>query len=176
MRKALESLNSYFVVPRISRWGIFVSVPIAYLPGDSTVVVASDDFYVLGILNSRLHLDWVKAQASTLKADTRYTHTTCFETFPFLWDAPEAVKNKIRPLAQALDEFRLSYMLEHQIGITTLYNQFFHEETSQLFKLHAKLDKAVCESVYGWDYDPTQNYNESLYALNQELALAEQTD
>jgi hypothetical protein len=137
------------------------------------MVVASDDFYVLGILNSRLHLDWVKAQASTLKADTRYTNTTCFETFPFLWDAPEAVKNKIRPLAQALDEFRLNYMLEHKIGITTLYNQFFHEETSQLFKLHAKLDKAVCESVYGWDYDVSKNYNEALFHLNQQMASAE---
>jgi hypothetical protein len=42
-----------------------------------------------------------------------------------------------------------------------------------LFKLHAKLDKAVCESVYGWDYDASKNYNEALFHLNQQLASAE---
>lgn len=176
MKDSFSELSTYFALPKVTKYTNFQTFEKHILPCEANMVVASDDFYVLGILNSRLHLDWVKAQASTLEDRTRYTNTTCFETFPFLWDAPEAVKNKIRPLAQALDEFRLNYMLEHKIGITTLYNQFFHEETSQLFKLHAKLDKAVCESVYGWDYDPTQNYNESLYALNQKLALAEQTD
>ncbi|MFN7311499.1 MAG: DNA methyltransferase [Vampirovibrionales bacterium] len=173
MRKALHGLKSFIAIPSTSKWTMALFISVDNLIGHSCYAVASDDFYVLGILNSRLHLDWVKAQASTLKADTRYTNTTCFETFPFLWDAPETVKNKIRPLAQALDEFRLNYMLEHKIGITTLYNQFFHEETSQLFKLHAKLDKAVCESVYGWDYDASKNYNEDLFHLNQKLASAE---
>ncbi|MFN9690519.1 MAG: DNA methyltransferase [Vampirovibrionales bacterium] len=170
MKDSFKELNTYFALPKVTKYTNFQTFEKHILPCEANMVVASDDFYVLGILNSRLHLDWVKAQASTLKADTRYTNTTCFETFPFLWDAPETVKNKIRPLAQALDEFRLNYMLEHKIGITTLYNQFFHEETSQLFKLHAKLDKAVCESVYGWDYDLAKNYNEALFYLNQQLA------
>jgi hypothetical protein len=173
MRQAILEADGFFALSQIAKYTCFQSMPKHFLPCEAVVIIASSDYYLLGILNSRLHLDWVKAQASTLKADTRYTHTTCFETFPFLWDAPETVKNKIRPLAQALDEFRLTYMLEHKIGITTLYNQFFHEETSQLFKLHAKLDKAVCESVYGWDYDASKNYNEALFHLNQQLASAE---
>jgi hypothetical protein len=47
------------------------------------MVIASDDFYILGILTPNLHCLWVKAQSSTLKSDTRYTNTTCFETFTF---------------------------------------------------------------------------------------------
>ncbi len=55
------------------------------------------------------------------------------------------------------------------IGITKLYNQFFEEPTSTLYKLHHQLDKAVCEAVYGWAYSPTENYNVKLFELNQQM-------
>jgi hypothetical protein len=176
MKESLQKLNVYYAIPKATKQVAVQKVPIDYLPTADLTVIACDDDYLLGVLNSKLHRDWVLAQGGVIGTGIRYTNTTCFETFPFLWDAPESVKDKIRPLAQALDEYRLQYMLEHKIGITKLYNQFFHEPTSQLAKLHAKLDKAVCEVVYGWDYDPTQNYNEALFALNQTLALAEQSD
>lgn len=83
MRKAIEPLKYYFTVPRVSKWAIFIPASKNWLPGDLSVVVASDDYYVLGILTSNVHRLWVKAQSSTLKGDTRYTHTTCFKTFPF---------------------------------------------------------------------------------------------
>ncbi len=173
MRKASENLKTYYATPKATKYVAVQKVPIDYLPTADLAVIPYEDDYLLGVLNSSVHRDWVLAQCGVIGTGVRYTHTTCFETFPFLWDAPEPVKNKIRPLAQALDEFRLNTMLEHKIGITTLYNQFFHEETSQLFKLHAKLDKAVCESVYGWDYDASKNYNEALFHLNQQLASVE---
>jgi type II restriction/modification system DNA methylase subunit YeeA len=83
MRETVAPLDSYFAVPRVSKWFIFLSIPSIWLPGDLNVVMASDDFYILGILTSQVHRAWVQAQSSTLKGDTRYTHNTCFETFPF---------------------------------------------------------------------------------------------
>ncbi|MFZ4729185.1 MAG: DNA methyltransferase, partial [Pseudanabaena sp.] len=83
MRKALEHLKCYFAVPAHSKWFIFIPCKTDWLPNNSVKVVASDDFYLLGILTSKLHRLWVKAQSSTLEDRTRYTNTTCFETFPF---------------------------------------------------------------------------------------------
>ena len=72
------------------------------------MVVASDDFYILGVLNSKLHRDWAKAQGSTLKADQRYTNTTCFETFPFLWTPVKNKADKIRSKMIELEDFRVA--------------------------------------------------------------------
>lgn len=83
MRTAIANLTFYFIVPRHSKWFVFIPAQHNWLPADSTSVVASDNFYILGILTSKIHRLWVKAQSSTLKGDTRYTHNTCFETFPF---------------------------------------------------------------------------------------------
>ncbi|GAB4233531.1 MAG: hypothetical protein Kow0049_17020 [Stanieria sp.] len=83
MRKAITPLFYYFTVPRVSKWAIFIPAPLNWLPGNKSVVVASEDFYILGILLSKVHRIWMEAQKSTLKADIAYTHKTCFETFPF---------------------------------------------------------------------------------------------
>jgi len=53
MRKAIAPLSYYFNIPRHSKWFIFVPTQLNWLPGDSTAVVASDDFYILGILTSK---------------------------------------------------------------------------------------------------------------------------
>jgi hypothetical protein len=47
MRTETASLNTYFTVPRVSKWAIFIPAPINWLPGDKSIVVASEDFYLL---------------------------------------------------------------------------------------------------------------------------------
>ncbi|MGL4498818.1 MAG: class I SAM-dependent DNA methyltransferase, partial [Planktothrix sp.] len=83
MRNAIASLSHYFTVPRVSKWAIFIPATLNWLPGDKSVVVTSEDFYVLGILASTIHRTWMHAQKSTLEDRIAYTHNTCFETFPF---------------------------------------------------------------------------------------------
>jgi hypothetical protein len=174
MRKAFKGLHSYFAVPKVAKYTLFQAISVDILPCEANMVVASDDFCILGVLNSKLHRDWVKAQCSTLKGDTRYTNTTCFETFPFLWDAPEKLKQPVRDIMTELEAYRMDEMKTRQWGITKLYNAFFHEPASKLCQLHKKLDEAVCK-VYGWKYSPDKNYNEDLFHLNQALYEQEQT-
>lgn len=57
---------------------------------ESAVIVfaRSDDFF-FGMLHSRIHEVWSRAQGTQLRekeSGFRYTPTTCFETFPFPWD------------------------------------------------------------------------------------------
>ena len=170
MRKAIAPLSYYFAVPEVSKWAIFVPCPLDWLPGNKTKAVASDDFYIFGILTSNTHRTWMHAQKSTLKADIAYTHNTCFETFPFPQSPSRKLIEQIRAAAQDLHKYRTEQMEKKQWGITQLYNQFFHEPSSQLFKLHAKLDQLVMQA-YGFNSD--DDILAKLLELNLELAEKE---
>ncbi|NCR00549.1 MAG: class I SAM-dependent DNA methyltransferase [Microcystis aeruginosa L211-101] len=170
MRTAIESLACYFTIPRHSKWFIFLPAKKEWLPADSTTVVASDDFYILGILTSNIHRIWIKAQSSTLEDRTRYTPNTCFETFPFPQKPSRELVEKIRQTAGELHEYRSQQMEKKQWGITKLYNQFFNEPSSQLYQLHQKLDKLVMEAYH---FQADEDILEKLLTLNLELAEKE---
>lgn len=165
MRKALKGLKHYFCLPKIAKYTCFRSIDISVLPCEANMVVASDDFFILGILNSKIHLDWVLAQRSTLEDRTRYTNTTCFMTFPFPYDAKNTKKQKIRKTMKELEDFRLKETMSRNQTMTKFYNDFFHEISSKLFRLHKELDKAVCD-CYGWKYKDSKSYNFEIMQLN----------
>ncbi|MFM6058708.1 MAG: DNA methyltransferase [Microcystis aeruginosa] len=170
MRNAIEGLSLYFAIPKIAKYVVFSPVDVSILPCEANMVIASDDFYILGILNSKIHRLWVKAQSSTLKGDTRYTNTTCFETFPFPQTPSQELVEKIRKTAGELHEYRSQQMEKKQWGITKLYNQFFNEPSSQLYQLHQKLDKLVMEAYH---FQADEDILEKLLTLNLELAEKE---
>jgi hypothetical protein len=57
-----------------------------------------------------------------------------------------------------------------QWGITTLYNKFFNEPSSQLYKLHQQLDKLVMDA---YKFTPEDDILKKLLTLNLELAEKE---
>ena len=71
---------------------------------------------------------------------------------------------------QELHQYRSQEIERKQYGITKLYNEFFHAPTSQLYKLHAKLDKLVMQA-YGFSED--DDILSKLLELNLELAERE---
>nr|WP_242036897.1 DNA methyltransferase [Leptolyngbya sp. FACHB-321] len=170
MRNSIAPLQTCFSIPAHSKWFIFLPTSASWLPNNSTKVVSSEDFYILGILTSNVHRTWVKAQSSTLKGDTRYTHNTCFETFPFPQTPASTLITAIRTTAQDLHNYRSTQMEKKQWGITKLYNEYFHEPTSQLHKLHAKLDTLVLQA---YRFSPDDDLLEKLLTLNLELAAKE---
>nr|WP_216595616.1 DNA methyltransferase [Myxosarcina sp. GI1] len=105
MRKALSTLSYCFMVSEVSKWCIFVPCNTSWLPARTIKVVASDDYYVLGILTSNIHRLWVQAQSSTLEDRTRYTNTTCFETFPFP-QMPRKDSSRTAPTKNLIQQIR----------------------------------------------------------------------
>jgi SAM-dependent methyltransferase len=170
MRSAIAPLSYYFAVPRVSKWAMFIPASIQWLPGDLNIVIASDDFYILGILISKVHRLWVKAQSSTLKGDTRYTNTTCFETFPFPQTPTVQIIEEIRKTAEKLHKYRAKEMDSKKWGITQLYNKFFNEPSSELYKLHAEIDRVVMEA---YEFREGDELLAKLLELNQKLAEKE---
>ena len=61
-------------------------------------------------------------------------------------------------------------MKAKQWGITALYNAFFDEPSSKLYKLHAELDKLVMQA---YDFKDSDDILEKLLELNLELAEKE---
>ncbi|MEC4802911.1 MAG: DNA methyltransferase [Jaaginema sp. PMC 1079.18] len=171
LRQAIEPLSQYFAIPRHSKWFIFLPISARYLPADSTNIIASADFYTLGILTSGVHRQWVEAQKSTLKGDTRYTHSTCFETFPFPQNVTADLVTQIRQITEKLHQYRDRVMVKNNWGITQLYNREFTDSQSQLSQFHTELNLLVLQA-YGWRN--RDNILENLLELNRKLYQQEQ--
>ena len=77
---------------------------------------------------------------------------------------------KIRAKTVELHEYRTQQMDSKQSGITTLYNKFYNEPSSKLYKLHEQLDKLVMEA---YKFKPEDDILEKLLKLNQELGEKE---
>ena len=170
MRSAIAGLKSYFAVPEVSKWAVFVECQPSWLCGNKNKVVTSDDFYILGLLTSDVHRQWMHAQKGTLKGDIAYTHDTCFETFPFPQQVTVDQAEAIRQAMTELNDYRNAWMVERQAGITELYNRYFDEPASKLRKFHAVLDDLVLKA-YGWSSKDDVLAN--LLDLNRELGKME---
>jgi len=87
--------------------------------------------------------------------------------------SPSSLEEHIRSTMQELHQYRTDQMESKQWGITKLYNEYFHEPASQLYKLHAKLDKLVMQ-IYGFTDD--DDLLEKLLHLNQAIAVKEKNE
>ncbi len=160
MRQALKGLEHYIVTVQTAKHHIFTFVDDNIIPDGALVVIASDDAYMLGILSSKVHTDWIKKTASRMGIAYRYMHSITFDTFPFP-NATEEQKQRIRATAEQLDAHRKARQaLYPRLTLTDMYNvleavrngqelnakeQRVYEEgdIARLRELHDTLDVAV---------------------------------
>jgi hypothetical protein len=90
MRRVLACLPRFIVTPEVSKHRIFIWLDEVYLPDHQTRAFGRSDDCFFGVLHSRIHEVWARAQGTQVRereSGFRYTPTTCFETFPL----PECV-------------------------------------------------------------------------------------
>lgn len=191
-RPALKGLKRYIVTPETARRRYFVFIDEAVLPDNKLIVIASDDAFVLGVLSSRIHVEWMLASGGRLGVgnDPVYVKTACFDSFPFP-DATDEQKEHVRAIAEKIDTHRKEHQAKNpKLTLTDMYAVMedilyvVHldakkEKISQqgdlktLLALHQELDKAVAEA-YGWPVDlPTEELLQRLFDLNQARAEEE---
>jgi len=172
LRAAIRSLRRFLVTPTVARHRIFVWLTRPTLPDHQLIVVAREDDYTFGVLQSRIHELWSLRMCTWLGAgnDPRYTPTTTFETFPFPWplDTPEERltseqrrhRDAIAAAAAALDRARQRWLLPLPGG-TDATGELERRTLTALYRVrpawlvtsHAQLDRAVA-AAYGWHDEP----------------------
>jgi len=186
MRKALKPLRKYIATPRVSKHRFFVFVPVETLADSRVVVIARDDGYFIGVLESAIHKDWSIASSSRhgVGNDITYNIESCFDTFPFPWppgtEPAEEDDARVKAIADAARELvRLRDAWLNPPGaspddlktrtLTNLYNQ----RPEWLSNAHRALDEAVF-AAYGWtSLLPKEEILARLLALNHERAEAQ---
>jgi type II restriction/modification system DNA methylase subunit YeeA len=154
MRKALVGMKRYIATPGVSKHRLFVWMTSNVLCNQGTLVFARDDDYFFGVLHSRIHEVWARAQGTQLREEEsgcRYTPTTSFETFPLPRSTPEqaeAIASAARELVEQRDRWlkpeNASSAELKKRTLTNLYNA----RPTWLDLAHKKLDAAVAEA-YG---------------------------
>ncbi len=164
MRAALEPLSRYMATPLVSKHRLFVWVDGSTIVNHSVGVFAFEDDYSMGILQYRIHEVWALALGTQVRdrlSGFRYTHTTCFETFPF----PEPSDDQRAAVAEIAKTmmwhrknslsgpFAINYvqrrMVKEPNTLTNLYNRY----PDWLKNDHYALNRAVFDA-YGWPEDP----------------------
>jgi len=135
--------DRFIVTPEVSKHRVFVWLDGAYLADHQTRAFPRTDDYFFGILHSRVHETWARAQGTQLRereSGFRYTPSTCFETFAF----PEPTvgqRDAIAEAAKELDRLRNNWLnppewtrqevLEFPGSATGPWARFVHEPDSR---------------------------------------------
>lgn len=188
LRRALRGLPRCIVTPEVAKYRLFVWMDTKIVPDHRLHVIARDDDYCLGILQSRVHEVWSLAQCAWMGVgnDPSYSSSRTFEMFPFPWPPGkepqgdprvEAIAEAARELVATRDAWLnppgASETDLKRRTLTNLYNQ----RPAWLDLAHKKLDRAVFDA-YGWPHNLTdENLLALLLALNLERAkVHEPTD
>ena len=114
-------------------------------------LIPNATLYHFGLLESNVHMAWIRAVAGRLKSDYRYSKDIVYNNFP--WPAPtEQQKAKIEETAQAILDARNLYP---DCSLADLYDEV--TMPPELRKAHQNNDRAVMEA-YGF---PVKNFTES---------------
>ncbi len=184
MRRALKPLKRYIATPEVAKHRLFAWLESAVVADHQLFAIARADDYFFGVLHSRAHEVWARAQGTQLReveSGFRYTPTSTFETFPFPW--PPGTEPKDSPLVKAIAQAARELVEQRdnwlnppnaapeELAKRTLTN-LYNKPLKWLENAHRKLDKAVF-AAYGW---PSSLSNEEilsrLLALNRERASA----
>ena len=131
---------------------------------DSNILIPEITLYHFGVLESNVHMAWMRVVCGRLEMRYRYSNTIVYNNFP--WPTPtDEQKAKIEQTAQAILDARALYP---DSSLADLYD----EQTMpvELRKAHQDNDRAVM-AAYGF---PIKTMTESqcvaeLFKLYQEL-------
>ena len=164
--------SNYLLVPRVSserrRY-----VPMGYLTpntltSDSAHIISNASIYNFGVLESNVHMAWMRTVFGRLKSDYRYSKDIVYNNFPWPDPTPEQ-KERIEKTAQAILDARALYP---DSSLADLYDEL--TMPPELRTAHQNNDRAVM-AAYGF---PIKGFTEAdcvaeLMKMYQKLTTAE---
>jgi len=151
-----ETMNpsSYIVVPKVSSENRRF-VPMGFLDGstiptDLVFIAPEATVYHFGVLESVVHMAWMRVVCGRLKSDYRYSKDIVYNNFPWPVNPDVSVISKISATAQAILNARALYP---DSSLADLYDNV--AMPPELRKAHKANDAAVLEA-YGFRKDITE--------------------
>lgn len=143
-----NNFDSFIIVPRHSsenrKYIPFGFAGSELIVNDAVLVIPDASSYHFGVLNSNVHMAWMRAVAGRLKSDYRYSKDIVYNNFP--WPTPTpAQKERIEKTAQAILDARELYP---ESSLADLYDEL--TMPVELRKAHRANDKAVMEAYGFW--------------------------
>ena len=160
--------TTYILVPRHSSENRRY-IPMGFLTpdiltSDAVQIIPEATHYHFGVLESNVHMAWMRAVCGRIKSDYRYSKDVVYNNFP--WPTPtDEQKAKIEQTAQAILDARALYP---DSSLADLYDEL--TMPIELRKAHQDNDRAVM-AAYGFDMKTMTESQcvAELFKLYQEL-------
>lgn len=115
-----------------------------FIPTNAVLIIPDATLYHFGVLESNVHMAWMRAVCGRLKSDYRYSKDIVYNNFP--WPTPTyEQKEHIEQTAQAILDARALYP---DSSLADLYDEL--TMPVELRKAHQDNDRAVM-AAYGFD-------------------------
>lgn len=108
---------------------------------DANHIVPNGTLYDFGILESRMHMTWMRTVCGRLKSDYRYSRDLCYNTFAW----PKVSDNQRALIANLAENILMTRALHPDMTLAELYDP--DKMPADLRKAHCELDVAV-EKLY----------------------------
>lgn len=161
--------SNYIIIPRVSsekrRY-----IPMGFMSpdafaSDAVHIITDATLYHFGILESIVHMAWMRAVCGRLEVSYRYSKDIVYNNFP--WPNPtEGQKTKIEQTAQAILDARALYP---NASLADLYDEL--TMPVELRKAHQQNDRTVM-AAYGFDAKAMteDQVTAALFRLYQQLS------
>ena len=160
--------SDYIIIPRHSSESRQY-IPMGYMGkdvicGDANILIPNASLYHFGVLESTVHMAWMRVVCGRIKSDYRYSNDIVYNNFP--WPrSNDAQREKIEKTAQSILDARAACP---DSSLADLYDETLMPP--ELRKAHRANDAAVLEA-YGFPKDATESdIVARLFKMYQELS------
>lgn len=164
--------TNYIIVPGTSSENRRL-IPMGFLPSNiiasnAAFTIENATLYHFGILQSRIHMAWVKVVCGRLKSDYRYSGRVVYNNFPWPADTDEDVRLKIEGTAQDILNARSN---NADCSLAQMYNE--NAMPQNLVNAHRENDRAVFAAYATMGLTPEMNDEDiALTLLQKSVKLA----
>ncbi len=159
--------NNYIIVPSVSSERRNY-IPMGFMPptvlaSNLVLIIPDASLYHFGVLESSVHMAWMRVVCGRLKSDYRYSKDVVYNNFPWP-DVDEQQRQRIAQTAQAILDARVLYP---DSSLADLYDPI--TMPPELLKAHRENDRAVM-AAYGFPASlPEPEIVSRLFTLYSEL-------
>jgi len=150
--------DTYIVIPRVSserrRYVPMGFLDKSIIPTDSVIIIPSATLYHFGVLESNVHMAWMRVVCGRLEMRYRYSKDVVYNNFPWPFSLPAGEgrgEANIAQTAQAILDVRAKYP---DSSLADLYDPA--TMPYDLLEAHRKNDRAVMQA-YGFSTKMTES-------------------